>query len=125
MVALNFSPEFAAAVESGRKTQTIRQTARCKPGDRLQLFTGQRTKACRKLGEGICTEVLPVTLRWPYVTLGADALGFGASYEFARLDGFPDYVTMWKWFVSRYGLPGGGSFSGFAHRWKKEAQENE
>ena len=44
MVAFNFSPEFADAVASGAKRQTIRKTARAKKGDMLQLYTGQRTK---------------------------------------------------------------------------------
>jgi hypothetical protein len=117
MVALNFSPEFAELVAAGRKRQTIRQRARVKPGQRIQLYTGQRTKACRKLGEAVCAAVLPVTLVWPFVTLDGEALGFGDSYEFARLDGFPDYVTMWRWFRDRYGME---RFSGYVIRWTKE-----
>jgi hypothetical protein len=37
MVAFNFQERFAALVESGTKTQTIRQTKRAKKGDLLQL----------------------------------------------------------------------------------------
>jgi hypothetical protein len=33
VVALNFQPQFADDVEHGSKRQTIRRTARCKPGD--------------------------------------------------------------------------------------------
>lgn len=65
MVAFNFMPQFAPLVASGTKTQTIRQTARAKPGDRLQLYTGQRTKACRKLvdPDPVCTLVDYVGIR--------------------------------------------------------------
>lgn len=37
MVAINFKPEFAEPVESGVKRQTIRQTARCRRGDKTEL----------------------------------------------------------------------------------------
>lgn len=53
MPSFNFQASFAAAVESGQKTQTIRKTCRAKVGDAAYLYTGQRTKQCRKLGEGI------------------------------------------------------------------------
>jgi hypothetical protein len=43
MVAFNFATEFAGPVERREKKQTIRQTRRAKPGDAIQLYTGQRT----------------------------------------------------------------------------------
>ena len=51
MVAINFSPQFAGIVASGAKKQTIRKKNRFRIGDRLQLYTGQRTKNCKKLIE--------------------------------------------------------------------------
>lgn len=54
MPALNFKKQFAEAVRSGDKHQTIRRK-RKRPfvvGDTVQLYTGQRTKSCEKLGEG-------------------------------------------------------------------------
>jgi len=51
MPALNFQKQFAAAVESGEKRQTIRALRKnpIKAGDWLYLYTGQRTKWCRPL----------------------------------------------------------------------------
>ena len=53
MPALNFRAEFADAVERGEKCQTIRAYRKDgrnpKPGDTLHLYTGMRTRACRRL----------------------------------------------------------------------------
>lgn len=62
MVAYNFQAQFADDVEHGFKTQTIRRDARCKSGDKLQLYTGQRTKNCRKLCDAICKRVTPIKI---------------------------------------------------------------
>lgn len=60
MVAYNFQKQFADDVESGKKTQTIRKAGKRNPpkvGDALQLYTGMRTKSCRKLADVICTDI--------------------------------------------------------------------
>ncbi len=53
MPSLNFQARFAPLVESGEKRQTIRAYRKDgrdpKRGDKLYLFTGMRTKACRPL----------------------------------------------------------------------------
>lgn len=117
MVALNFSPQFAPLVAAGTKRQTIRQSARAKPGDSLQLYTGQRTKACRKLvaPDPICTDCMYIGLTARGITLG-DASKFpGNIDDFARADGFDDYAAMWKWFSERYETQ---SFTGHVIRWR-------
>lgn len=115
MVAINFSPKFAEAVETGRKTQTIRQSARAKAGQALQLYTGQRTKACRKLADAVCVDCTYVGLTARGVTLG-DASKFpGHIDDFARSDGFENYAAMWKWFSERYET---NSFTGHIIRWQ-------
>lgn len=46
MVAYNFQARFAAAIEAGEKAITIRSIGRrrhARNGERLQLYTGQRT----------------------------------------------------------------------------------
>lgn len=114
MVAINFSPQFSDAVEAGRKTQTIRQKARAKPGQKLQLYTMQRTKDCRKLADAVCIDCTYVGLTERGVTLG-DASRFpGDRDDFARSDGFEDYAAMWKWFSERYET---NSFTGHVIRW--------
>jgi hypothetical protein len=51
MVAYSFKAMFANQIASGMKSQTVRAERRrhARPGEALQLFTGMRTKACRKI----------------------------------------------------------------------------
>ncbi|MET0154781.1 MAG: hypothetical protein ABW189_01575 [Rickettsiales bacterium] len=62
MTAFNFKPRFVADILAGRKISTIRKTRRCGVGERMQFFTGQRTKACVKIAEAECVGVAPVTI---------------------------------------------------------------
>lgn len=124
MVAINFSPQFADAVAAGRKTQTIRQKARARAGQALQLYTGQRTKDCRKLADAVCVDCTYVGLTERGVTLGDTSRFPGDRDDFARADGFEDYAAMWKWFSERYET---NSFTGHVIRWTLTAashQEN-
>ncbi|SFF45399.1 hypothetical protein SAMN05216566_11456 [Aureimonas phyllosphaerae] len=107
MVAFNFQGRFVPLIENLTKRQTIRQTARAKPGDRLQLYTGQRTAACRRLvdPDPVCELVQYVALRPEYVTFGNLAAlppEFEDRDEFARADGFADYREMLDWFEQQY-----------------------
>ena len=51
MPSLNFKKEFVDLITSGKKRQTIRPKRKnpIKVGDKLYLFTGQRTSKCRYL----------------------------------------------------------------------------
>lgn len=115
MVAINFQPQFADAIASGRKTQTIRQRARAAPGQALQLYTGQRTKDCRKIADAVCVDCTYVGLTARGVTLGNASRFPGDMDDFARADGFENYAAMWKWFSERYKT---NSFTGIVIRWK-------
>ncbi len=96
MPALNFQKQFAPSVEQGDKKQTIR-AARKRPfkeGDTLYLYTGMRTKSCRKLGEAIAVNVFDISisswrvmidktyLKPSEVRLLAIADGFKSAQEF-------------------------------------------
>src|SRR5665213_102220 len=107
MVAFSFKKRFADLVASGAKCQTIRQTARAKKGDRIQLYTGMRTRACRKLvdPDPVCILVDYVGIRPEYLTLGNTKLHAGNADDFARRDGFKDYDDLVKWFAETYGTP--------------------
>lgn len=97
MVAYSFQPSFAAEILAGRKRQTIRlpRGERCRHArrtDALQLYTGMRTRQCRKLGDAICTGVHEVVLDFTAgrVTLD-DAIEIshpGDLDAFAAIDGF-------------------------------------
>jgi len=116
VVAINFSAQFAADVASGKKRQTIRQTQRAKVGDRLQLYTGQRTKSCRRL-----TEADPVVTRTGSIEIDEAGLKYDGHYQtpdtangYARYDGFENFDQMRKWFFDRYETK---RFRGFEIRW--------
>lgn len=117
MVAFNFQQQFAAPIQSREKCQTIRQTRRAKVGDSIQLYTGMRTKNCRKLVEEdpICVCVDYVAIRPGYLTVGDVNKHPRDIDEFARLDGFASYAAMHRWFAERYGTD---HFVGYLHRWE-------
>ena len=120
MVAYNFQKQFADAVERGEKRQTIRAPRRdgrhAKVGDKLQLYTGMRTKQCRKLRDAVCHDVCRVVIQrdqiWTYqpqeVHYKPEALD-----AFAKADGFECWAAMRDWFDSQHGLP----FTGVMIRW--------
>lgn len=119
MVAFNFSPEHAPKVESGDKNQTIRRKRRGKVGDRCQLYSGQRTKTCRKL-RADDPPLLAVTycaIRPDYLTLGDTRVAPRDVDDFARADGFKDYKDMVAWFQAKYRRP---SFIGYLHVWARK-----
>lgn len=116
MVAFNFSAEFAGPVERREKKQTIRRTRRAKVGDRIQLYTGQRTAKCRKLSDvdPVCACVDYVAIRPGSLTVGNVDKHPRDMDAFAQLDGFPTYEAMHRWFTERYGDE---HFVGYLTRW--------
>lgn len=123
MVAINFTV-FQHKILDGSKRQTIRRAARCKPGDRLQLYTGMRSKACRKLGEAVCARVDGVII--PAAPLkhlilceqqGAEMkvrLLRGHALEgFVQADGFESREAFFAFFALHYTLP----FEGVVISW--------
>lgn len=102
MVALNFQPQFVEALLTGAKRQTIRRKARCKPGDKIQIYTGQRTKECRMLGEAVCLATAPVILYPSRAYIGEHMLNDKQRQELAEADGFANYQEMHEWFKEKY-----------------------
>ena len=97
MVAYNFKAQFAPLVQAGQKLQTIRALGKrrhARPGDALQLYTGMRTKGCRKLMPDIpCIGATPVEMDVTPHTglslfLGDTALELPAIIDLAKADGF-------------------------------------
>ena len=131
MPALNFQERFAPLVESGEKRQTIRAYRKDKRdpkvGDTLYLYTGMRTKACRKLMESRCTDVRRFEIHVTdegglYWLLGEDAtddhcqvLTTDECAQIAIADGFNGHYAMTDWFDKTHGLP----FEGLLIRWGK------
>jgi len=121
MPLFNFQKQFAPAVESGEKRQTIRAKRKIRPqvGQTAFLYTGTRTKACRKLGEAEIVEVCPVLIGGNGCLINYDVRGeypINEQWEldqFAAADGFENWESMRDWFKEKYGLP----FEGDLIKW--------
>ena len=117
-------------MENGEKQQTIRRK-RSRPfkvGDKLQLYTGLRTKEARKLinPDPVCSELWDITIGDGDVKLiqlrrllpggrATEKILFGdIADEFAIADGFRDAVAMFRFFEKVYGLP----FEGQVIKWQ-------
>lgn len=113
--SLNFKAEFADAVESGEKRQTIRRRWRrpIQKGDDLYLYTGLRTKAVRLLGMAICESEEPIRIQYGLIEVAGCVLGWGDRVRFIRADGFERYRDFFLFFERQYGLP----FEGVLIRW--------
>jgi len=141
MVAYNFKKRFVPYIEAGlepgpwlpgMKRHTLRQpragrSRHARPEEDLQLYTDQRSKRARKIGQPACRLLMPVQLLWngdglairrregeelcgdvlqlaPIVlAIRASPIeggGFSHHYmdEFARSDGFADQQEMTRFF---------------------------
>lgn len=96
MVAYSFKTFFAPQIVEGIKTQTIRADRRrhARPGERLQLFTGMRTRHCRKIvPDPVCVTVSPVRISFDCgvifaINVDGQNLTDAEMEDFARQDGF-------------------------------------
>lgn len=108
MVAYNFQARFADDVASGVKRQTIRaprKTRHAAAGEPIQLYTGLRTKATRKLRDPD-----PICTKSTYCAIYEDGITTGNHPptdldEFAQRDGFKNFEAMKAWFRDTHGLP--------------------
>lgn len=106
MVALNFKKQFAGDIETRKKRRTLRKSCRAKPGDKLQLYTGMRSKSCRKLTEdATCTKVSIVLIYNHFLMINGIEMPDKARTKFAQLDGFESVTAFVQFFDDLYGLP--------------------
>lgn len=117
MVAINFKKQFAPDIESGKKLQTIRAKERAKAGDQLQLYTGMRTKSCRKLRDAFCVAVDNVSITPEGPFFGNPGWWPKDKDIFAQRDGFKCYDEMYDFFCSDYGEE---IFNGYVIMWRVE-----
>ena len=113
MVAYNFKPQFISLIEPGAKRQTIRALGKrrhARPGESLQLYTGQRTRQCRKLltPDPVCEDVLPIEIRCSQngstavsVSLLFTSLKPPEIEALALADGFEDVGAFIRFFEAR------------------------
>lgn len=109
MVAYSFMKSFADKVESGVKPHTIRDDnhndRHAKVGNDLQLYTGMRTKNCRKLRDAKCVGVYPIDIICPHVFISVSGdwkpLTQWHIRELAILDGFESVEAFFDYFQER------------------------
>ena len=120
---VNFSV-FIDKILSGEKRQTIRRAgpkwAKVEAGDKLTLYTGLRTKACRKLGEAFVESITPIMIDTECdnvaveTPLGDFNLDLPALNDLVARDGFISNADFFKFFRLNYKV---GSFKMFVIRW--------
>ncbi len=117
MPQFNFKKQFAPAVESGKKRQTIRAKRKDgrnpHVGDKLYLFVGLRTKGCRRLGEAICLIVHQITIDQEGINIDGRWLNPWEKLQVANADGFKTFHDMKCFFNKEHGLP----FEGLLYKW--------
>jgi hypothetical protein len=118
MPAFNFKKQFAADVESRKKRQTIRAKRKDgrnpHVGDELYLYTGMRTKSCRKLGEEICKFVHQITIdEHGHININGEWLPGYEELVFIYDDGFKNAADFTPFFRKEHGLP----FEGLLYKW--------
>jgi len=107
-----FQYRFADLVRAGKKTQTIRKTARCKPGDQLSLrrWSGRPYRSEQEiLRSAVCKTVRYISIGYKPGKWGISVLGVELSESkreaMARADGFESEREMLAWFDKTHGLP--------------------
>lgn len=133
MVAYNFQRQFVPAIQAGKKHQTIRayrkNNRHARVGERLQLYTGLRTKNCRKLfdKDPVCRAVDDAEIhitdagKIEQIVLNGRNLTSNEIEDFAKADGFmaANGLTardaMGVFFQGYYGI---GIFKGNVIRWE-------
>lgn len=98
MVAYGFKSAFVSDIEARIKRQTIRlpRPRHARPGERVQLFLGMRTPACRKIiPDPVCIGVDRLVIdtrsgKLDRVEINGISLPIGGDelVAFARADGF-------------------------------------
>ena len=118
----NFKPQFAAAVLSGQKRQTIRRNRadgrRPVPGDVAKLYTGLRTSATQLLRQAPVVQCrgVRIYLGDGLITVDGKRMEGVERGDFARADGFDHWPAMLAFFQEQYGADG-EVFEGFCVEW--------
>ena len=127
MPALNFQKRFMTAVLDGTKQSTIRAERKDKrkpaeTGENLSLYTGMRTKSCKKLKDCEVTNVKRFMITrhrendsFDYIAyLDGLPLSEKEFHQLAIADGFENAQGLIEFFSKHYDLP----FSGWHISWE-------
>jgi hypothetical protein len=109
------SKDYASRTKVKPKTTTIRAMRKrpFKKGDRLFLFSGLRTKQCKRLGEAICKKIEMIGIEEAasglfIVTVNGEMITEEEINCLARHDGFKTGAEMIKWFCKHHRFPYSG-----------------
>lgn len=133
MTAYSFQSMFVAEVSSGVKCQTVRghRKRHASVGERVQLYTGMRTKACRKLvdPDPIVTSVDKIWMQISNhhggmiesISINGVPLRRSEIEAFAIADGFGGFAmsarnAMGIWFAANHNS---NSFHGVVIKWER------
>jgi hypothetical protein len=92
-------------------------------GEELQLYTGQRTKQCRRIATGICTSVsrIAIDTRKNRICVANDEWKFLNNTQILKLakaEGFPSAKEFFSFFYETNRAQEEDSFMGFIIKWE-------
>lgn len=123
MVAYSFQKRFEAPIRANAKRHTIRveragRSRHARPGERLQLYVGMRTKYCRLVATPICDRAWPIRIDLAAEIVFANDGWIRSAADldaFAVSDGFEDWTDMVAFWEKHH--PGVLAFSGVMIGW--------
>jgi hypothetical protein len=114
----NFEPRFVPFIKAGTKCHTIRKTRRYpdRPGRRLFLYEGLRTKNSRLILKTYCTRVENISISEKHeIFIEGQKLSKSEAERLAQADGFSSFVQMMNFWDAKNELP----FVGHVIHWGK------
>lgn len=106
MALLGFKKEFRNMILSGEKRQSIRRVGKrsFRVGERLAMYSGLRTKYCKRIGESKITAIKVLEFeKNGTLLLDGRILDRQSREDFAKADGFISFDNMIGWFEKEYG----------------------
>jgi hypothetical protein len=124
MVAYNFQSRFAQPIKRGEKSHTIRKNGNrrhARPGEMVQLYTGMRSSACKKIldPDPVCVfcKVIRIDVGQDTIHgITVDGLDVGNYEAFAQSDGFKGLDDMHEFWLDFHGV---GLFVGSMIGWER------
>jgi hypothetical protein len=126
MPAYNFQKRFVVPIRRGTKTNTIRRIGKrrhAQIGERIQLYTGMRTRHCKKIvADRICSRVSDIEItigdsNFQSIDIDGVFLPRARWLAFAKRDGFESVGDFHELFKRMHGV---GTFRGVLIQWMQE-----
>lgn len=123
MPSYNFKPQFADAIRTGAKRQTIRARGKRKPpkaGEIAHCFTGLRTQHVSRLGSFPIESAEPISISAAGRTVSMPRDGCWQELDgdelqqLAQADGFVSVDDFFLFFQTEHNL----TFSGYLIKWR-------